>query len=458
MSNFSPLYGICRYIVMPSIRIFYKRIHIRNFENLPKEGAVFICSNHVNAFMDPVSLQLHTGRQIFSLARGDVFNKPFMSWLLTRWKIIPIYRQSEGAENLYKNEYSFSMSRNVLNTGNPLIIYPEAICVQERRIRKLKKGAARIAFDVEEQNNFEANLIILPLGMNYSEPSRFRSNLFMNFGEPIFTSKYNELYKQDKAKAINDLTAEIEREMKKLVINIQHKENDDLVEQLYVIYKPQLIREIGHDQNNLEHDFSVSDKIANAVNYFQEKEPQLVDDVKQKMENYTSVLSELDIADDLLSPQGSQTVNSGRILLDVLLSIAGMPLFLVALLMNYLPYKLGHRSASKLAKEIEFHASINMTIGWFSWIGYYLLQLLIVGLCFRNWTLLGAYAIAVPLTAWFALHFAPFLKRTGQRRRLLKLKRSDKDRFEELVAQRKKMFDMLDAAKEKYCQSIVNSQ
>ena len=451
MKDFSIMYGIFRQLTMPAIRIFYKEIQIKNFKNLSKSGAVFICSNHVNAFMDPVSVQLHTSRQIFSLARGDAFSNPFMRWLLTQWKLIPIYRLSEGAENLKKNNSSLSISAQVLSKGHPLVIYPEAICILERRIRKLKKGAARIAFDVEEQSDFKAKLVILPLGLTYSNPKKFRSKLFINFGEPITATKYSELYKNDKAKAINELTAEIEKAMKELVVHIQHKENDQLVEDLYIIYKGQLILGLGLDPTNLEDDFKVSRDIVDAVNYFQNNDPSLIETVKQKMDQYIKMLNEFNLRDHLLTKDGLRTITDTRVMSDIVTSIIGMPLFLLGLAMNYLPYKLADTSADKIAKEVEFHASLNMTIGWFGWIAYYLLQLLVVGSLFGNWLLLAVYAALVPLTGLFALRFYPLLKKAAGRRRLLGLKENNKIQFENLIKKREEIMKLLDSAKQKYC-------
>lgn len=454
MNSFSLIYEITRPITMPAIRIFYKRIQISNLKHLSKKGPVFICSNHVNAFMDPISIQLHTNRQIFSLARGDAFKKPFMRWLLTQWKLIPIYRLSEGAENLGRNEETFLTCSKVLSKGNALVIYPEAICVQERRLRKLKKGAARIAFGVEEQMNFGSNLVLLPVGLNYSAPKKFRSNLFMNFGEPIETSKYAELYKLDKAKALNELTAELEQAMKKLVVNIQHKENDRLVEDIYLIYKEQLMIELGLDPLDLEDDFRVSCDIANAVNYFQVNQPQLVEEGRLKMNVYTDMLRAQDIPDHLLTAKGLQSINGLRVVVDILTFIICMPLFLAGLIMNYPPYKLGHVAADKLAKEVEFHASVNMTVGWFSWIAYYAAQLIIVGLFSRSWLILGLYALLVPLTGLYVLGLFPLLKEAAGRRKLFGLMKRNKAQFENMVRQRAEVIDFFEKAKVDYCRYI----
>lgn len=451
MKRFSLLYGIGRAIIWPSVRIFYRNIQIKNSQNFPARGAVFICSNHVNAFIDPVALQLHSSRQIYSLARGDAFNKPFLRWLLTQWKLIPIYRLSEGVENLKKNDYTFAASQSVLSTGNPLVIYPEAVCVQERRIRKLRKGAARIAFGVEEKADFKAGLIILPLGLNYSDPTKIRSNLFMNFGEPLFVSDYTTLYKKDNARAINELTSAIEKAMKGLVVNIADKVNDPLVENLYTFYKPELLKELKLDPENLEQDFELSREIANAVNHFQISEPQLLETLRLDFGNYKDTLEKLELRDLLLSKMEIKTLSAGRIILNWVMIILGIPFFLAGLIMNYFPYKLGKTAADKLAKEVEFHASINMIVGWISWLVYFFLQLLIVALAFHKWLLLGVYALAIPLSGFYALRFYTFLKKAGGRIRLLRLRASNREEFENLQKQRAALFELLNDAKLKYC-------
>ncbi len=443
MKNFSLLYEITRPFVMPAIRVFYKKIQIKNFKNLPVRGGVLICSNHVNAFMDPVSIQLHTSRQLFSLARGDAFNKPFLRWLLTQWKLIPIYRLSEGAENLKKNDTTFLLSQEVLTNGNPLIIYPEAICIQERRIRKLKKGAARIAFGVEEQGDFKEDLLILPVGLNYSNPKKFRSNLFINFGKPIHTSDYIDLYKEDKVRAINRLTLAIEQAMKELVVHIEHKDNDELVEKLFEVYKPELLAEPGLDPDNLEDDFKESRRIADAVNQLYIFEPQKLETIRQKLFGYILELKEYDLRDNLLTDQAIQNLNRSRIMADYIKIAFGMFVFLPGLVMNYVPYKIAYTAADKLAKEVEFHASINMTIGWFSWIAWYLLELLLIAIFFRSWLLLGICALLVPLSGIYALNFYPFFKKCKRRRKLLKWSLVNKTGFENLTKERKELIQFI---------------
>jgi len=370
---------------------------------------------------------------------------------LTQFKIIPIYRISEGAENLHKNEETFIISRKVLSHGNSMVIYPESICVQERRIRRLKKGAARIIFDLEEQHNFQSNLIILPLGMNYSNAKMFSSDLFIHYGEAISAAKYAGLYRSDKVKAINELTADIERAMKKLVVHINDKENDELVEDLYIIYKPLLMQELLLSNNNLEDDFKASHAIVNCVNYFQETDSKKIGEIKTELANYKTSLSNLNLGFLPLSKTMLASLSYRKIIPTILKLLIGTPFYILGLIMNYPPYKLGHTLAKKLTKEVEFHASIYLSIAWISWIFYFLLQLIVATLFFDTWQLVVVYAITIPITGIFVLRFHPILKNVMENIKLMRLKKKNKVEFDNVILHYEKLVQLINTAKEKYC-------
>ena len=54
-------------------------------------------------------------QSIYTLARGDVFKKPFYIRLLTAVKLLPVYRISEGAENLGINYDTFATCRSIFS-------------------------------------------------------------------------------------------------------------------------------------------------------------------------------------------------------------------------------------------------------------------------------------------------------------------------------------------------------
>jgi len=116
------------------------------------------------------------------LARGDVFKKPFFIRLLTALKILPVYRSSEGVENLSENYKTFEACVEILRKKGIITIFSEGKCVNEWHLRPLKKGTARLAIKAWQEN---IDLSVIPVGINYSSFTRFGKNVFINFGVPI---------------------------------------------------------------------------------------------------------------------------------------------------------------------------------------------------------------------------------------------------------------------------------
>ena len=206
------LYQFLKPIVYTAVRIFYKKIVVVNREQLNQDGPTLIVSNHNNAFLDALLVAMFARPKIYSIARGDIFKRPLLNAILTKLCIIPIFRKEEGLELMHKNEATFEKCIELLSNKQTIIMYPEGDCITEKRLRKLRKGAARIALRAEAQNKFELDVKILPVGLNYSAAKKFRSSVFINVGQPLSLKEYKEKYAQDSVKAINQLANEMEDE------------------------------------------------------------------------------------------------------------------------------------------------------------------------------------------------------------------------------------------------------
>ena len=156
------LYQILKPIVTIAVHIFYKRIVIVNRERLNEGGATILVANHTNAFLDAVVVSMFVKRKVYSIARGDVFKNKRVADILKRLCIIPIYRKEEGVKEMLKNEATFVRCIELLEEKQSFTMYPEGNCVTEKRLRSLRKGAARIAFGAEAKNEFKLNVKVLP--------------------------------------------------------------------------------------------------------------------------------------------------------------------------------------------------------------------------------------------------------------------------------------------------------
>jgi glycerol-3-phosphate O-acyltransferase/dihydroxyacetone phosphate acyltransferase len=184
------------------LRIHFRRIFLANESEIPAKGPVILACNHPNSFLDAIVIALLIKRPIHFLARSDVFRKPLARWILGQMHLIPIYRLQEGSENLEKNKGTFKRCSEILAKGEVLLIFSEGNCVLEKRLRPLKKGTARIAFTAEESFGWKLNIRIIPVGINYTHPTLFRTELMVSFGKGFFTSEFRPIWQMEPVKGI----------------------------------------------------------------------------------------------------------------------------------------------------------------------------------------------------------------------------------------------------------------
>lgn len=425
------------------LAVYFKRGQVKNAKSIHVNGPVIITMNHPNAFMDPIALTtLIYPPRLRYLARGDAFKKGVVSALLESLGIIPIYRiQDGGKEGLKKNDATYERVNELLKRNKKIIIFAEGLCVQERRLRPLKKGVPRMILGCMENNQL-SNLIVVPVGINYSNPSQFRSTLFCNVGEPIKMADYLKSYEESPAKTMNQFLADLTPRMKELIIHIDDQHNEQVIAHMEEIYRYDFFKKEKLTTNNLEHDFIFSTKVVDVINRAEKVSPEKVRALHDKTKHYTSELKKYNIKDWLINPAKQGSVNYVFFTLRLLLIIITFPIYIRGLLASYLPYRLSYLIMKKKVRVVEFRASFNMGIGAVLFLAYYTLQFFIAKALAPNawWGLLVLF-ISV-LTSMFCLWLSPFRKKTWGILRVLKLKSSNPQVIHDLSNQRKEIIRM----------------
>lgn len=171
------------------------------------------------------------------LTRGDVFINPVVRWLLRLVHLIPIYRFHDGFSNLRKNDHSLSAASKVLSGNGCVLIMAEGGMRHEKRLRPIRKGAARLAFDTMEQYNLP-ELAVQPIAVNYTYAELPRKESMISIRPPIYLSEKMEKYREDPKAAIEALTQEIHQSLASRVIHIEHSEDEKLTEQVLRFCRP----------------------------------------------------------------------------------------------------------------------------------------------------------------------------------------------------------------------------
>lgn len=178
------------------ISVFMYRIKIIGKENIPKEGAVLICPNHVHA-LDSAVIIAHSKRKINVLAKAELFTGRIKEWFADLFGIFPIKQDSADIE-------AIKISLKVLKNGEPLMIFPEGTRNGLAKGAPLKNGPVVLAI--------KSGTPIIPIGIKGN--FKFWSKVRIIIGKPIDYSQYKDKIKDKEF--ISNLTKELMDEIVRL--------------------------------------------------------------------------------------------------------------------------------------------------------------------------------------------------------------------------------------------------
>lgn len=363
-------YPVLKKVVRIYLRFCYKRIYSNKFDELPDNTPILIACNHNNAFSDALFVGSYlSGLDMNFITRGDVFN-PKMMWFFNLTNQIPIFRFRDGYENLKKNNNSLEYCYQALGKNQRIIIFSEGDCITEKRLRHLQKGTARMAFGAYETSGVD-NLVIYPVGINYIEPHNFRSSVLLSQGEPMYLKDYLPTYDENPNKAIKMFTDELEARLKKEVLHIEEKENEDLAQTALEI----MDNEYSATFFSLAKDEGLYNKMKTWTNRFNVEE-------KDPASNWIRDLKEL-----------KSILSNGRIktkwpfygksfMLSAILFILLLPIGLPAQIYYHFPLLISKILTIRFKPKKEFFISIRIGITWAILVIWLLLTFIILSIIF----------------------------------------------------------------------------
>ena len=234
------------------LRIFFRRLQLHGREKIPTNTPKIIVTNHQNAFLDAIITgAFFKEHNMYFLTRASVFKNPIARWILSQYKMLPIYRIRDGVSAVKKNDEIFERCVKILEKKGTLLIFAEGNHGTKKYLRPLQKGISRIAFEAEQRHNFNLNVQIVPIGLNYEDISAFRNNFFMNVGDPFAVKDFQKEFEQDANAGMLDLKDKLAEHLRPLIINIS-PDNYEEVEGKWLALRerqPTLKEQFEHDQN-----------------------------------------------------------------------------------------------------------------------------------------------------------------------------------------------------------------
>jgi len=170
-------------------------IRVEGQENVPKDGAVIICSNHKSNW-DVLSVAIAMTRHLSFIAKAELFKVPIIKTIIKNAGAVPVKR-GEGDISAIKT------ALGILKNGNIVTIFPEGTRVRNGKKIEPKPGAVRLSI--------MTGVPIVPVGIrgNY----KIFNRVLVRIGQPIDFSKYKgaklseEEIKELSLRLMNDIYA-----------------------------------------------------------------------------------------------------------------------------------------------------------------------------------------------------------------------------------------------------------
>jgi hypothetical protein len=337
--------------------------------------------------------------------------------------MLPVYRIRDGIDAVKQNDDTFHDTLRVMENRNGVVILPEGNHATFRKLRQLKKGICRIAFQTAEAKEFKGEINLVPVGLEYSHYWRFRQVLTVVYGHPIHVSEYYDSYRENPNRAMAELRDRLSDEMKKVMVHIEDEENYEAVNELRSIINEKYSDKIRYPK--LFRDKRLVSKL---------NELRLADQGSYR-EICEGSLAVRDMATELNVTYRHLRKKSHRLVwltLSSLLLLVTLPVFVAGALFNILTYQVAYQQAIK-SKDPAFISTARY--GFFLGLSFIFgpLYLILALILIKPWWVAIMAFMIIPVLGILAWNWFLLLLRTIGGIRIWNLRRTGNPVFITLV-------------------------
>ncbi len=155
-------------------KIFFK-MKVKGLENIPSEGRLIICSNHVG-LADPILLGSIIPRKLNYMAKKELFKNKFIAYWIKKLGAFPVDRDSSGLA-------AIKTAISILKKDGVFAMFPQGKRTKDEDNDSVKPGVAMIAIKSKSR--------IIPIHIE-TEYKLFKE-IKINIGKEInFDEYFNE--------------------------------------------------------------------------------------------------------------------------------------------------------------------------------------------------------------------------------------------------------------------------
>ena len=435
IEKYSPGYALLKLVAgFWHNNVFYRKIIVIGRENINPDNHIIFAPNHQNALMDALAvLFTNPGHNVF-LARADIFRNKILASILYFLKILPVYRIRDGYSSLKGNDEIFSKTIDVIKNKNGLVILPEGNHEGFRRLRQLKKGICRVAFQSDESEGNTLKIKIIPVGLEYSNYIRYRQVLTVVYGEPIEVSEFHELYKTSPDRALVELKNKLSEKMKNIIVHIDTEEDYEAIDELRSIINGKFSDDIQNPK--LFRDRALIKKL----NLLRERDNSLYRTICSLSLEVKNLASRLNVDYRHLEKKKHPL---GWLLASIIVIIAGFPVFVFGNIFNAIFMGLPIWQTRKV-KDPQFISSLRY--GFSVVLAIILLPVILIlsEIFFPAWWIGLIFFFSLPLTGLIAWNYYLLYRRTIGGFRIRKFISKKNGDFERLASAHRELLKLVD--------------
>lgn len=410
--------------VVSGVNLFFDRVGLVGWENIPKDKPVILVANHQNAMMDPVVCCVFISQQLHWLTRADLFKNPRVNKILRSINMLPVYRERDKVENLIDvNQAIFEEVYDRLKLNAIVCVFPEGTHRGKKQLHVLKKGVVRMAGGALTAGVKDVQ--ILPLGLDYEDYYNYRKSLTIVIGKPIPLEQYREGFNADPGRTQNTLLQEIRHALDAVMIDIQDDHMYPALDGMRALSNK------ASNSNSLEKQFWFYHALCARTRH----EKVFAEHVKDLGGEYVDGMKALDIK-EVDYEENYSYLN--------LLPLIVMAPFVLAGVIAFAPmYLFTEWLQKKLVKDPLFKNSIRVVTWLFLTPVWILIMFVVSWICSGFW--LWALSITASLCAcgMFALWWMPLWRKWKLQVKCIGYRNSKNKRFERWTKVRRQLLDLI---------------
>jgi 1-acyl-sn-glycerol-3-phosphate acyltransferase len=411
------LYWLYRALARLTLHLFFRRIEVEGLENVPDRGPVLFLPNHSNALVDPLVILTATHRRLTVTAKNVLAKNPLLGTLMRALGVITFHRREDVGKGSdpRQNVQSLQRCRDVLAARGALCLFPEGVSHSDPSLRPFHTGAGRIALDFVRLDGNPGGLKVIPVGLLYTEKDRFRSAVWLRFGDAIDAGRY--LAEHPEAGAA-ELIQEVRQRVAALTPNYENRREELIVTRAAGVVATGGDRPpaLGLPEPAVADWFRLVNRLQAGYLALRHDRRDEIDELTRRVRRYGAELRRLGIdPGEVYLP-----LHFGRALLFLIreleLMIVGFPLALFGAVNHLISYLIVKYVARRLSKDKDHWATNVIYPSFVVFPFFYAIQLTAAWLLLPTGLAL-LYTVALPYTGYYALLYSDRLGKAARRTR-----------------------------------------